>query len=57
MNQAVPDHLAGESQTRSPDTPPDDGSVVYRLTHLILICEMIRYRLVQVAKNLKKNLS
>ena len=26
-----------------------------RLTHLTLVCELIRYRLVQVRQNLKKN--
>ena len=39
LNQAVPNHLADESQTR-----------------LTLVCEVIRYRLVQVRQNLKKRL-
>ena len=38
LNQAVPNHLA-------------DGS---QLTRLTLVCEVIRYRLVQVRQNLKK---
>ena len=58
LNQAVPDHLANESQTRQPDTSPDHPQKMIRwcirLTCLTLICEVIRYRLVQVWQNLKK---
>ena len=28
LNQAVPNHLADESQTRQPDTPPDHPGTV-----------------------------
>ena len=54
LNQAVPNHLADESQTRQPDTPPDHPLRILlrmvrwciRLTCLTLVCEVIRYRLV-----------
>ena len=49
LNQAVPNHLAGERQTRQ--------RVVWwciRRTRLTLVCEVIRYRLVQVRHNLKE---
>ena len=62
LNQAVPNHLADESQTRQPDA----GRCIIghtllrivqwciRLTRLTLVCEVIRYRLVEVRQNLKK---
>ena len=62
LNQAVPNHLADESQTRWPDTPPDHPHHrrmvrwCIRLTRLNLVCEVVRYRLVQVRQNLKKRL-
>ena len=64
LKQAVPNHLADESQTRRQDTPPDHlnrlrGKMVrwcIRLTRLTLACEVIRYRLVQVRQNLEKRL-
>ena len=43
LNQAVPNHLADE--------------MVRWLTRLTVVCEVIRYRLVQVRQNLKKDFS
>ena len=34
----------------------EDGPLVTRLTRLTLVCEVIRYRLVEVRQNLKKGL-
>ena len=54
LNQAVPNHLAGPSSGWS------GGPVVrmvrwcIRLTRLTLVCEVIRYRLVQVRQNQKR---
>ena len=50
LNQAVPNHLADENQTRM-------VRWCIRLTRLTLVCEVIRYRLVQVRQNLKKDFS
>ena len=46
LNQAVPNHLADESQTMV--------RWCIRLTRLTLVCEVIRYRLVQVRQNKNK---
>ena len=64
----LPNHLADESQTRQPDTPPghphrtiltDDpvrmARWCIRPTRLTLVCEVIRYHLVQFNKISKKD--